>query len=126
MVDHRKRVDLVDARGKRAIRAILDVVQPAAGHHVVVVLLFGRQLATQTHDLAKLGKDRDSSPHKLEVAERHSLKVVRGKIPVPDIRIEYETRDGEKARLDLELATRHYRLRNLAMKALAGFSIFAW
>jgi hypothetical protein len=51
--------------------------------------------------------------------------MVRGKIPVPDIRVEYETRDDEKARLDLELATGHYRGRNLAEKVLAGFSIYA-
>jgi hypothetical protein len=51
--------------------------------------------------------------------------VVRGKIPVPDIRIEYEARDGERARVDLELATSHYRGRNLAEKVRAGFSIYA-
>jgi hypothetical protein len=77
------------------------------------------------HDLAKLGELRTSPPHKRQIAERHSLKVVRGKIPVPDVRIEYETRDGERARLDLELATGHYRLRNLVEKVLAGFSIYA-
>jgi hypothetical protein len=77
------------------------------------------------HDLAKLGQLRASSPHKREVADRHSLKMVRGKIPVPDIRIEHETRDGEKARVDLELATGHYRGRNLAEKVRAGFSIYA-
>jgi hypothetical protein len=35
---------------------------------------------------------------------------------VPDVRIEYETRDGERARVDLELATDHYRGRNLTEK----------
>jgi hypothetical protein len=51
--------------------------------------------------------------------------VVRGKIPVPDIRIEYEARDGERAHVDLELATSHYRGRNLAEKGRAGFFIYA-
>ena len=50
---------------------------------------------------------------------------MRGKIPVPDVRIEYETRDGERARVDLELATGHYRFRSLAEKVLAGFAIYA-
>jgi len=76
-------------------------------------------------DLAKFGEDRKSAPAKHSVAETHGLKVVRGKIPVPDVRIEYETRDGERARVDLELATGHYRLRNLVEKVLAGFSIYA-
>ena len=77
------------------------------------------------HDLAALGKDRESTTHKRRIAERHGLQIVRGKIPVPDLRIEYETREGEKARIDLEFATGHYRGRNLAEKALAGFSIYA-
>jgi len=76
-------------------------------------------------DLAKFGEDRKSPSAKHAVADTHGLKVVRGKIPVPDVRIEYETRDGERARVDLELATGHYRLRNLAEKVLAGFSIYA-
>jgi hypothetical protein len=77
------------------------------------------------HDLAKLGKDHDCSSHKDEVAEWHGLRMVRGKIPVPDVRIEYETRDGERARVDLELVTGHYRKGNLAEKVRAGFSIYA-
>jgi hypothetical protein len=51
-------------------------------------------------DLAKLGPGRVSSEQKHLVAERHGLRVVRGKIPVPDIRIEYEARDGDRARVD--------------------------
>jgi len=77
------------------------------------------------HDLAKLGKDRNSADGKHAIAERHGLQVVREKIPVPDVRIEYETRDGERARVDLELATGHYRGRNLVEKVLAGFALYA-
>jgi hypothetical protein len=50
-------------------------------------------------DLAKRGPGRASSEQKHLVAERHGLQVVRGKIPVPDIRIEYEARDGDRARV---------------------------
>jgi hypothetical protein len=53
------------------------------------------------------------------------LKVVNGKIPLPDLRIEYETRDHEQARVDLELATKDYRASHLAEKGKAGFSIYA-
>jgi hypothetical protein len=76
-------------------------------------------------DLRKLGKDRHSADGKHAIAEKHGLQVVRGKIPVPDIRIEYETRDGERARVDLELVTAHYRGRNLSEKVRAGFSLYA-
>jgi hypothetical protein len=77
------------------------------------------------HDLAKLGPDRTSTQSKRSVAEQHGLQVVCGKIPVPDLRIEYETCEGEPARVHLELATGHYRGRNLAEKVHAGFSLYA-
>ncbi len=66
-----------------------------------------------------------SSGTQAEIAKRHGLNVVDGQIPIPDLRIEYETRDGEPAHLDLELATEHYRSGNLKQKAQAGFSIYA-
>jgi len=59
-----------------------------------------------------------------EIAERHGLRVVRNKIPIPDMRIEYETREGEMARVNLELVTEHYRSRGIAEKVRAGFSLY--
>jgi len=50
---------------------------------------------------------------------------VGNKIPVPDLRIEYETREGDMGRVDLELATENYRPRQIAEKARAGFSLYA-
>jgi hypothetical protein len=76
-------------------------------------------------DLARLGDDRNSVDGKHVVAERHGLQVVRGTIPLPDVRIEYETRDGERARVDLELATSHYSGRDLSEKVGAGFALYA-
>jgi hypothetical protein len=70
-------------------------------------------------DLAKLG-----SQARPEIAVRHGLKVVRNKIPIPDLQIEYETRDGDVGRVNLELVTEHYRGRNVAEKARAGFSLY--
>lgn len=60
-----------------------------------------------------------------EIASRHGLRVVGEKLPVPDLRIEYEAREGEMARVDLELATEHYRPSQLAEKVRAGFSLYA-
>ena len=76
-------------------------------------------------DMAKAEREGDSDHTQTDVAEKHGLRVVGGKIPVPDLRIEYETPEHELARLDLELATEHYRARNIAEKARAGFSIYA-
>jgi hypothetical protein len=53
------------------------------------------------------------------------LPVVHGKVSIPDLRIEYATQDMEIARVDLELATRHYHAGHLAEKARAGFQIYA-
>ncbi|OLB18800.1 MAG: hypothetical protein AUH16_08560 [Acidobacteria bacterium 13_2_20CM_57_7] len=43
----------------------------------------------------------------------------------PDLRIEYATQEMEIARVDLELATRHYHAGHLAEKARAGFQLYA-
>ncbi len=59
-----------------------------------------------------------------EVASRHDLPIVRGRVAFPDLRIEYETRDGELDHRDLELATEHYRPGQLAQKRQAGFKIY--
>jgi hypothetical protein len=53
------------------------------------------------------------------------LQLVDGKIPVPDLRVEYETPELELRHVDLELATRDYRPRAMAAKAAAGFSMYA-
>jgi hypothetical protein len=60
-----------------------------------------------------------------EVAAQHDLRVVDGKIPLPDVRIEYRTADGETARVDLELTTEHYKAGQIAAKARAGFKLYA-
>src|SRR5437879_13757198 len=58
-----------------------------------------------------LAKERPGSPEykkrQAEIAATHGLKVVGGHIQLPDLRIEYRTREGEMARSDLELATQH-------------------
>src|SRR3984957_4801749 len=76
-------------------------------------------------DLAKLSPEKRSTESKREIAEKHGLQLIRGKIPLPDLRIEYEDREGNMARVDLELATEHYRGSNLAEKVSAGFSLYA-
>ena len=60
-----------------------------------------------------------------QIAEDHGLTVVDGKIPLPDLRIEYETAEREQTKVDVELATRDYHRDSLAAKARAGFSIYA-
>ena len=67
----------------------------------------------------------DYARKQAEVAAQNGLTVVAGKIPLPDLRIEYETQEGDMARVDLELATGHYHARSLQEKAQAGFKLYA-
>ncbi|MGA6955238.1 MAG: hypothetical protein WBY73_09035, partial [Candidatus Acidiferrales bacterium] len=75
-------------------------------------------------DLALLDPEKDNFEHKAAVAEKHGLAMVNGRIPVPDMRLEYEDAELMLQRVDLELATREYRPRSLAEKARAGFAIY--
>jgi hypothetical protein len=70
-------------------------------------------------EIARLGTDA-----RPEIAARHGLQVVRNKIPIPDLRIDYETREGDTARVNLELVTEHYRGRHIRDKVHAGFSLY--
>jgi hypothetical protein len=74
----------------------------------------------------KINRDiaRSGAHAKPEIAARHGLSVVRNKIPIPDLQIEYETRDGAMARVNLELVTEHYRGGQVGEKVRAGFSIY--
>ena len=52
--------------------------------------------------------------------------VVSGKIPLPDLRLEYEAPDQEQAKVDLELAQRRVPRGQIADKARAGFTLYAF
>ena len=76
----------------------------------------------------RLGREKDDGGKKQEVAERYGLRVVGGRIPVPDMQIEYEVPEQPEhgmARVNLELTTGDYRPRQLAEKAQAGFTIYS-
>ena len=94
------------------------------GGRAVRVLLDYELKRNLNRDLALLGPEKDDPDRKREVAEKHHLHVVNGKIPVPDLRVEYENPELELRHVDLELATRDYRPRAMAEKAAAGFSLY--
>ena len=94
-------------------------IQAKGGRPVRVVLDFELKKKI-SQDFAKFGTGA-----RKEIARRHGLRVIRGKIPLPDMRIEYEQPGGEMARVDLELVTEHYRGRSVADKVLAGFFLYA-
>jgi hypothetical protein len=94
------------------------------GGRPVRVLLDYELKRNLNRDLALLGPGKDDPSAKERIAEKHHLQVVNGKIPVPDLRVEYESPELELRHVDLELATRDYRPRAMAEKAAAGFSFY--
>ena len=61
-----------------------------------------------------------------EIAAEQRLPIVDGRIALPDLRIEYETPEGELDHVDLELATEHYHRGHMATKARAGFKMYGF
>jgi hypothetical protein len=59
------------------------------------------------------------------VAEEHGLSIDDMAIHLPDIQVEYETREGGVERQNLELLSRNYREEGIRGKAAAGFKIYA-
>lgn len=75
--------------------------------------------------LFRVDPNKELAYERIRVANEYDLKVVNGKIPVPDLRIEYEDDCREIRHLDLEIASREYRPQGLSEKVKAGFHMFA-
>ena len=113
-----------DADLYRLYHAEVQKIREAGGRLTRVVLDY--ELKRDVYrDLAAVSPEEQTEQLREEIAARHELTVVEGKIPLPDMRIEYDTAEMEHRHLDLELATRNYRPRALAQKAKAGFSLYA-
>ncbi len=115
-----------DAMLYRLYEKASEKIEEEGGTNLRVVLDYElkRDLYRELAKLKSLPKSEQAARRE-QIAQEHGLKVVDGKIPLPDLRIEYETRDHEQSRVDLELATRDYRGHHLAEKGKAGFSIYA-
>lgn len=105
---YQKESSRIEARGCRVRRVVLDY----------------ELKRNVNHDLMRLGREKDDPTKKQEVAERYGLRAVQGRIPVPDMQIEYEMPEHGLARVNLELATGDYRPHQLAEKARAGFTMY--
>jgi hypothetical protein len=115
-----------DAAIYRMFQAERERIERAGGQVRRVVLDY--ELKRNVY--APLAKARHLSPaeyarRQAEVARQNGLVVVAGKIPLPDLRVEYVDQEGELARVDLELATGHYHAPALRAKAAAGFKFYA-
>jgi hypothetical protein len=74
-------------------------------------------------------RDSDGRPDRsadeiAEWARAHQLPVIDDHVQFPDVRIEYDGRDGERAVEDVEVMTPHYRGAHAAAKGASGFSCY--
>jgi hypothetical protein len=99
----------------------------SSGGKVTRVILDFELKKSINRKLARLSSlpQEEQAGRKAEVAFETGLTVVNGRIQIPDLRLEYEDQDHNPAKVDLELATGHYRHGSLAAKSRAGFKIYA-
>jgi hypothetical protein len=99
----------------------------SSGGKVTRIILDFELKKSVNRKLARLPSlpEQEQAQRKSEVANEHGLTVVHGRIQIPDLRLEYEDRDHNPSKVDLELATGHYRHESLAAKSSAGFKIYA-
>lgn len=99
----------IESRGGKPIRLILDYE-------------LKREINQRREKIKDLPWHKKQEKLK-QIAEGQKLKVVDGKIPLPDLRIEYEGADGELSHCDLEYVTEDYRIGAIAQKRAAGFEL---
>lgn len=102
----------IEAKGGKVRRVVLDY---ELKREVYSKLAKGRDLGA----LERVRRQR-------EIADAHRLPVVDGRIALPDLRIEYETPEGDLDHVDLELATEHYHRGHMDAKARAGFKMYGF
>jgi hypothetical protein len=107
---YQKAANEIEQHGGRPVRVVLDYE-------------LKRNVNRQMAKTKELSRHRQQQKIR-ETAEQQHLKVVGSKIPIPDLRIEYETREGERDMCDLEYVTEHYRDPAIAEKRAAGFKLY--
>ena len=113
-----------DADLYRLYHAHAEKIEQDGGRVTRVILDYELKRAVN-RDFSALTPELQTEEAREQIAQRHGLAFINGKIPIPDMRVEYDTADLEQRHVDLELATRSYRPRALAEKAKAGFSLYS-
>jgi hypothetical protein len=101
----------IEERGGKPLRVVIDYE-------------LKRNINKELAKIKELSRQQQQQRVK-EIAQVQGLKVINGKIPVPDLRIEYENAEGERDACDLEYVTEHYRSPAIAEKRAAGFKLYS-
>lgn len=123
---------IVKKRELRHDAALQSPAQPALVRRLIwrfSGLLFGTFRILKKNVNRQLAKIQNLSPaererQRKEIADAHELKIINGKIQIPDVRVEYESREQEQCKVDLECVTGHYKARQIAAKTAAGFKLY--
>ena len=90
-----------DADLYRLYHAQAERIVRAGGRPTRVLLDFELK-RNLNRDLAAIPMEELTDASRERIAERHGLAVVNGRIPVPDLRVEYDTAEMQHKQLDLE------------------------
>jgi DNA-binding MarR family transcriptional regulator len=103
-----------------------EKIESAGGTVQRVVLDFELKKAVYS-ELAKANglPALEYAQKKEQIAAENGLKTVEGRVILPDLRIEYETSDGELVKVDLEVTSADYKPSQMQQKARAGFTVYA-
>lgn len=102
----------LEARGCRVVRVVVDSEFKGA--------VARRSEAARARD-GRRAADRE----RLQAARELDLPTRGGKVHYPDARLEYEDAHGQAGRVDVEVATNHYRAAQVAAKQACGFRVYA-
>jgi hypothetical protein len=103
-----------------------EEIRNQGGRPVRVRLDFELKGAVQREKNAVKALPEEEQKARLEAfAMGRDLAIHGMRVQVPDVQVEYETRDGELARANLELVSENYRKEAIRGKADSGFAIYA-
>jgi hypothetical protein len=115
-----------DADLYRVYQLATAKVQAAGGRPLRVRLDFELKALVQREKQAvKRLPEGEQRARLAMLAERHGLTLSGTSLHVPDVQLEYETRDQVLARENLELISENYRSQGIQSKAASGFTLYA-
>ncbi len=115
-----------DADLYKVYQHAVEKIRNEGGKPLKVRLDFELKGAVQREKNAVKGLPQEEQRKRLEAFARERTLAINGtRIHVPDVQLEYETRDGEVERANLELVSENYRNEGIRGKAESGFAIYA-
>lgn len=117
----------LEAEHDRTVRDVVARVVRDIEHHggrVLAVrseLQLKRDVGRRVAEESRYGFLREEK--QLQIAEEFSLKVIDGRIRIPDAEILVERITGDIERVHVEVASKYYHRKAMAVKRAAGFSI---